>query len=592
MTRNLNRTLSRTLSLAAAAGLAATGVAGLPAAGAPATTAVLISGQFGPDGNVVQTSTEVPVTVRDDVPGIEKPAEPAPRPRSKLDPKLAKATTGRQRVVVTFVQDQKMPRLPDLDASLPRTAPANVETLRRSDAIVNDVIARRSPAYQQLKTDLARLDVRVLETFWLIKGMVVDAPAAALPGLAQRDDVSYVEPVDSGTPPPADSDPDNDEADARALMHTDPYFGRQTGYVGILDTGARRTHTLITPASASFFEDLTTTTNPDPNDDCWNHGTSTFAIMGGNSNLGDAFRGITNLTVDSFKVYPAGCQNLDVGAAQRAFARAVEVGDRVIVAEMQAGGDELSALSVAADSAFDAGAAVIAANGNNGPNASTVNVPAAAQKVLGIGAVDLKAQTTPDFQSRGPTGDFRIKPDVQAPTNVETASNASDTATQVFTGTSAATPHAAGAAALFRNATPAMPAGGVYAMLLASGNASGVDNTHGAGMISLQPTGVFWQAQTTVSNKQVVDIPAVDAAGPGNHRFNLAIWWPEAPATHNDIDVSLVDPNGVVRASSLSVNGVFERVALTGGITAGRWTVRITGYQVTGTQTVYAAWTF
>ena len=43
--------------------------------------------------------------------------------------------------------------------------------------------------------------------------------------------------------------------------------------------------------------------------------------------------------------------------------------DRVIVAEMQGGGDDLSAISVPRTMRFDAGAVVIAANGNNGPAA-------------------------------------------------------------------------------------------------------------------------------------------------------------------------------------------------------------------------------
>lgn len=162
------------------------------------------------------------------------------------------------------------------------------------------------------------------------------------------------------------------------------------------------------------------------------------------------------------------------------------------------------------------------------------------------------------------------------------------------TGTSAATPHAAGAAAVFRDSSWALPPGNVYAMLIASGNGpSGFDNTHGGGLLTLEPQGVFFAAQTVVGNGQQVDIPAVDAAGTGNHRFNVAIWWPEQLAVHNDIDVSLVDPNGVVRASSSSVSGVFERLSLTGPVMAGHWTIRVHGFSVpTGTQTVYASWTF
>jgi serine protease AprX len=129
----------------------------------------------------------------------------------------------------------------------------------------------------------------------------------------------------------------------------------------------------------------------------------------------------------------------------------VGVLDRVIVAEMQGGGDDLSAISRAADAAFDAGAVVIAANGNNGPSASTVNTPANAHRVIGVGNFDVQTQNQVTSQSRGPAPDGRFKPDIQAPTNTETASNAFDTAFRSFGGTSGATPYAAGAAALLRN---------------------------------------------------------------------------------------------------------------------------------------------
>ena len=194
-----------------------------------------------------------------------------------------------------------------------------------------------------------------------------------------------------------------------------------------------------------------------PNDDCWNHGTKSAGIITGNANSGAAFRGVTAITLDSFKVYPSITQGgrcmgfLDQAAVLRAFQTAVAVLDRVIVAEMQGGGDDLSPISSAGDGAFDAGAVVIAANGNNGSAASTVNTPANAHRVIGVGNFDVQTLAQIADQSRGPAPDGRFKPDIQAPTQTETASAASDTALAGFSGTSGATPYAAGAAALLRN---------------------------------------------------------------------------------------------------------------------------------------------
>ena len=44
----------------------------------------------------------------------------------------------------------------------------------------------------------------------------------------------------------------------------------------------------------------------------------------------------------------------------------------------------------------------------------------------------------------------------------------------------------------------------------------------------------------------------------------------------------MVDPNGFVRGSSLSVGGVFERVHVVGPLTPGNWTARVNGFSVPG----------
>ncbi|HKE99432.1 MAG TPA: S8 family serine peptidase [Actinomycetes bacterium] len=88
--------------------------------------------------------------------------------------------------------------------------------------------------------------------------------------------------------------------------------------------------------------------------------------------------------------------------------------------------------------------------GNDVADARALGAPAVARKVIGVGAVDVKTFAKYDKQSSGPTGDGRVKPDIVASTNVETASNASDTALTSYGGTSAAVTLAAGTAAALR----------------------------------------------------------------------------------------------------------------------------------------------
>ena len=85
---------------------------------------------------------------------------------------------------------------------------------------------------------------------------------------------------------------------------------------------------------------------------------------------------------------------------------------------MQSGQNATGSISTAADNAFDAGAVIIAANGNNGPGAATVNAPAIAHKVIGVGNYDVQTQVQIASQSRGAAADNRdcdTKPDEPVP---------------------------------------------------------------------------------------------------------------------------------------------------------------------------------
>jgi hypothetical protein len=345
-----------------------------------------------------------------------------------------------------------------------------------------------------------------------------------------------------------------------------------------------------------------------PDDGCWNHGTSAAGIISGNNNQGNPQRGVTGIKVDSWKVYPdstdgsGGCDGgLNTSATVRAFEQAVLWLDKIIVAEMQGSGNESSTISQAADTAFDAGAAVIAANGNNGSGAGTVNVPANAHKVIGVGAFDTESGTQYGSQSRGPTSDNRFKPDIQTPNSSETASTGcgfgspctplSNTANRVFGGTSGAVPYGGAAAALARNwmrRVGQTDPGHVYARLIVSGqDPYPFDNTVGAGRIRLPVNGYSWWGKVSVGNGEVVEIPLNVTRSSANN-LDGAIWWPESASNHNDVDLRIVSPSGSTMDSSISVPSVFERVRASGSVVTGVWKLRINGYAVSGgQQTVY-----
>ena len=128
------------------------------------------------------------------------------------------------------------------------------------------------------------------------------------------------------------------------------------------------------------------------------------------------------------------------------------------------------------------------AAGNSGPSEGTVGAPGAYEEVISIGATDAQDEIA-YFSSRGPVsynGKTYIKPDVSAP-GVDVYSAKPGGGFQNMSGTSMATPHVAGVAALMLQADPQISAERIQEILeetaLELGD-EGKDASYGSGRVN------------------------------------------------------------------------------------------------------------
>jgi subtilisin family serine protease len=129
-------------------------------------------------------------------------------------------------------------------------------------------------------------------------------------------------------------------------------------------------------------------------------------------------------------------------------------------------------------------------------SSSSINEPADAQSVLAVGAINYENWTAgpqEDFSSQGPTNAWagssaRIKPDICGPDGVSGYAYGTSPSYGPFYGTSAATPHVAGAAALILSMDPELSPDELQDIIESEATdmgTAGKDNIYGWGRLSL-----------------------------------------------------------------------------------------------------------
>ncbi|MGW0754977.1 S8 family peptidase [Streptomyces sp. NPDC002814] len=244
--------------------------------------------------------------------------------------------------------------------------------------------------------------------------------------------------------------------------------------VAVLDTGVDGTHPDLKgriDAAKNFSEAADTV-------DRVGHGTHVAStVAGSGAHSGGKHKGVApGARLISGKVLDDGGYGEESGViagAQWAVAQGAEVVNLSLGGPDSPGDDPLE--QAVDELSASSGALFVIAAGNDGPAAGTVGSPGSAAAALTVGAVD-RTDAMADFSSRGPTADGSLKPDLTAPGVDIVAAKAAegtegDPAADGYvsmSGTSMATPHVAGAAAILAQRHPDWTGERIKAALTAS----------------------------------------------------------------------------------------------------------------------------
>jgi subtilisin family serine protease len=232
----------------------------------------------------------------------------------------------------------------------------------------------------------------------------------------------------------------------------------------VIDTGIRTTHAQFGGRASGAF---TAVADGNGTNDCNGHGTHVSGTVGG-STFGVA-KNVRLFAVRVLDCAGSGSTSGVISGVEWVTSNHLSPA----VANMSLGGGVSTALDQAVQSSIGSGVTYAIAAGNSSVDACTQS-PARVPAALTVGASDIN-------DVRATFSNFGTCVDLFAPgVSITSSWSTTDTATNTISGTSMATPHVTGAAALYLSANPAATPAQVASALVANAT-SGVLTSVGAG---------------------------------------------------------------------------------------------------------------